>query len=76
MTSDSTILSRIPRSIWALGFGSSLIDVSSELVHGLLPVSSVSVPGASAFMVGLIEGAGEATARLLICTVWLTGFSI
>ena len=41
------------------------MDVSSELVHGLLPVFLVTVLGASAFMVGLIEGAGEATALIV-----------
>ncbi len=65
MTPASTVLSRIPRSIWALGFVSLLMDVSSELVHGLLPVFLVTVLGASAFMVGLIEGAGEATALIV-----------
>ena len=44
---------------------SLLMDVSSELVHGLLPVFLVGVLGASAFMVGLIEGAGEATALIV-----------
>ena len=65
MTPASTVLSRIPRSIWALGFVSLLMDVSSELVHGLLPAFLVTVLGASAFMVGLIEGAGEATALIV-----------
>ena len=65
MTPALTVLRRIPRSIWALGFVSLLMDVSSELVHGLLPVFLVTVLGASAFMVGLIEGAGEATALIV-----------
>lgn len=65
MTSTPTTLSRIPRGIWALGFVSLLMDISSELIHGLLPVFLVSVLGASAFMVGLIEGAGEATALIV-----------
>ena len=50
---------------WALSFVSLLMDVSSELVHGLLPVFLVGVLGASAFMVGLIEGAAEATALIV-----------
>lgn len=28
----------IPRAVWALGFVSLLMDVSSELIHSLLPV--------------------------------------
>lgn len=57
--------SKIPRAIWVLGFVSLLMDISSEMIHGLLPVFLVSSLGASAFMVGLIEGAGESTALLV-----------
>ncbi|MEK6805762.1 MAG: MFS transporter [Pseudomonadota bacterium] len=65
MSATPTILSRIPRAIWALGFVSLLMDISSEMIHGLLPVFLVGTLGASAFMVGLIEGAGEATALIV-----------
>jgi MFS family permease len=44
---------------------SLLMDVSSELIHGLLPVFLVGTLGASAFMVGLIEGAGESAALIV-----------
>lgn len=57
-------LSRLPRSIWALGFVSLFMDVSSEMIHALLPVFLVSVLGASTVTVGLIEGVGEATASI------------
>src|SRR5947209_3842141 len=40
------------------------MDVSSEMIHGLLPVFLVSVLGASTETVGLVEGAGEATASI------------
>jgi MFS family permease len=56
---------RIPPAIWALGFVSLLMDVSSEMIHGLLPVFLVTSLGASAFAVGLIEGAAEATALIV-----------
>jgi len=56
---------RIPRSIWALGFVSLLMDISSEMVHSLLPVFMVAGLGISAFAVGLIEGAAEATALIV-----------
>ncbi len=56
---------RIPAAIWALGFVSLLMDVSSELIHSLLPVFMVTSLGASAFMVGLVEGAAEATALIV-----------
>jgi MFS family permease len=56
---------RIPRSIWALGLVSLLMDVSSEMVHSLLPVFMVGTLGASAFMLGLVEGAAEATGLIV-----------
>jgi len=56
---------RIPRSIWALGGVSLLMDVSSEMIHSLLPVFMVVSLGASALAVGLIEGAAEATALIV-----------
>ena len=55
----------IPAGIWALGLVSMLADISSELIHSLLPVFLVSVLGASTFTVGLIEGIGEATALIV-----------
>lgn len=56
---------KMPKTIWALGFVSLLMDTSSEIVHGLLPVFLVSVLGASYSMIGLIEGVGEAAALIL-----------
>jgi MFS family permease len=56
---------RIPRAIWALGFVSLLMDVSSELIHSLLPVFMFTALGVSAFTIGLIEGAAEATALIV-----------
>jgi MFS family permease len=53
---------KLPPAIWALGGVSLLMDVSSELIHSLLPVFLVGALGASALTVGLIEGAAEATA--------------
>src|SRR5215469_12028363 len=57
-------LVRLPGGIWALGFVSLFMDISSEMIHGLLPVFLTSVLGTSAEMVGLIEGVGEATASI------------
>ncbi len=54
----------IPRGVWALGFVSMLMDVSSEMIHALLPVFLVSVLGASVTAVGLLEGAAEAIASM------------
>ncbi|HUO65863.1 MAG TPA: MFS transporter [Terriglobales bacterium] len=51
--------------IWALGFGSLFMDISSELIHSLLPVFMVAVLGASMVTVGIIEGVAEATAAVM-----------
>jgi MFS family permease len=56
---------KIPRSIWMLGFVSLFMDISSELIHSLLPVFMVSSLGASVFMVGVVEGVAEATALIV-----------
>src|SRR6202166_1778866 len=54
----------IPGSIWALGLVSLLMDVSSEMIHALLPLYLVGVLGASTLTVGVIEGIAEATASI------------
>ena len=59
------ILSQIPASIWVLGFVSLLMDISSEMIHSLLPMFMVTMLGASAFSVGLIEGLAESTALII-----------
>jgi MFS family permease len=55
----------LPPGIWALGFGSLFMDMSSELIHGLLPLFMVSNLGASLLMIGVIEGVAEATAAAM-----------
>jgi MFS family permease len=55
----------LPAGIWALGFVSLLMDVSSELIHSLLPVFLVTSLGVSMLTVGLIEGLAEATALIV-----------
>lgn len=57
-------LARIPRGVWALGFVSLLMDVSSEMIHALLPVYLVVALGTSTLAVGVIEGIAEATAAV------------
>lgn len=56
---------RLPAGIWALGFVSMLMDISSEMIHSLLPLFLVGTLGASAVAVGLIEGLAEATALVV-----------
>ena len=51
----------IPAGVWILGFVSMLMDVSSEMIHSLLPLYLTVGLGASALVVGVIEGIAEAT---------------
>lgn len=55
---------KIPGGIWALGFVSLLMDVSSEMIHAVLPIYLVAALGTSALTVGVIEGIAEATAAI------------
>lgn len=48
-----------------LGFVSMLMDISSEMIHSLLPMFMVTTLGVSVFVVGLIEGLAEATALIV-----------
>ena len=65
MTQRARERSPLPAGIWMLGFVSLLMDVSSEMIHSLLPLYMVGVLGASALMVGVIEGLAEATALIV-----------
>lgn len=62
---ESSALPRLPRAIWVLGGVSLLMDISSEMIHSLLPLFMVTVLGTSAFTVGLIEGLAESTALIV-----------
>lgn len=54
----------IPRTVWVLGIVSLLMDVSSEIVHALLPLFLTIEIGVSVAMLGLIDGIAEATAAI------------
>jgi MFS family permease len=54
----------VPRTVWALGLVSLFMDVSSEIIHGLLPLFLTVSLGASVAAVGLIDGIAEATAQI------------
>jgi len=58
-------LGQIPKGVWVLGFVSMLMDISSEMIHSLLPLFMVTTLGASALTVGLIEGLAESTALIV-----------
>lgn len=55
----------VPRGVWVLGFVSMLMDISSEMIHALLPIYMVTVLGTSTLAVGIIEGIAEATASIV-----------
>ena len=55
----------LPSGIWVLGFVSLLMDISSEMIHALLPLFMVGTLGMGVALVGLLEGLAEATALIL-----------
>ena len=56
---------RLPAGIWVLGFVSLLMDISSEMIHALLPLFMVGTLGMGVALVGLLEELAEATALIL-----------
>jgi MFS family permease len=66
-------LTQVPRTVWALGLVSMFMDISSEMIHSLLPLFLVGTLGASASLFGLIEGIAEATASITkVFSGWLS----
>ena len=73
MTAEQGSGRSLPRAVWALGLTSLLMDTSSELIHGLLPVFLVVTLGASATALGVVEGIAEATAQITrVFSGWLS----
>ncbi len=73
MRATTTPRKALPPTVWALGFTSLFMDVSSELVHGLLPLFLVVNLGASAVVLGLVEGIAEAAAQIVkVFSGWLS----
>jgi MFS family permease len=63
----------LPRNVVALGVVSLLTDISTEMIVPVLPLFVVSVLGASAAGLGLIEGVAESTAALMrLGSGWLS----
>lgn len=57
-------MDKVPRTVWALGLVSLFMDLSSEIIHALLPLFLTTTLGVSVAMVGLIDGIAEATASI------------
>lgn len=64
MPNAPSTLRHIPRGVWVLGVVSMLMDISSEMIHSLLPLFLVTSLGVSVFVVGVIEGIAESTALI------------
>jgi MFS family permease len=63
----------MPRTVWALGLVSLFMDLSSEIIHGLLPLFLTVTLGVSVAMVGVIDGIAEATASISkVFSGWLS----
>ncbi len=60
-----SVLRRMPAGVWVLGFVSLFMDISSEMIHSLLPLFMTNVLGAGAVAVGLVEGGAEATGLIV-----------
>ncbi len=63
----------LPRNVWAVGFTSLFMDISSEMVINIVPLFLSNVLGVKTNIIGLIEGVAEATASVLkLFSGWLS----
>jgi MFS family permease len=66
-------IKQLPRNVWAVGFTSFFMDISSEMVINILPLFLANVLGVQTGIIGLIEGIAEATASILkLFSGWLS----
>ena len=63
--SDTGRRAALPATVWVLGLVSLFMDISSEMIHALMPVFVVGTLGAGAIWLGLIEGVAEGTACIV-----------
>jgi MFS family permease len=61
----SPSLQQMPSGIWVLGFVSLLMDISSEMIHSLLPLFMVTTLGTGTIAVGIVEGLAESLALVV-----------
>ena len=61
----NSALRQMPSGVWVLGFVSLLMDISSEMIHSLLPLFMVTTLGAGTIAVGLVEGLAESLALVV-----------
>lgn len=65
VAAPTAVPARLSTAVWALGLTSLFMDISSEMIHSLLPVFLVVGLGTSAVYLGMIEGVAEATACIV-----------
>lgn len=71
--STRAFFSKLPRNVWAVSLTSFFMDISSEMVINILPLFLANVLGVQTSIIGVIEGAAEATASLLkLFSGWLS----
>jgi MFS family permease len=64
-TNTKASIRQLPRNVWAVGFTSMFMDVSSEMVLNILSLFLSNVLGVPTSIIGLIDGVAEATASIL-----------
>ncbi len=69
-------LRSLPATVWGLGFVSLFMDISSEMIHSLLPVFLVTTLHASATTLGLIEGLAFSGPLLAVLIMTASGGDI
>ncbi len=63
----------LPRNVWAVGFTSFFMDISSEMVLNIVPLFLSNVLGVPTSIIGLIDGIAEAIASILkLFSGWLS----
>ena len=65
VTTKKSSISDLPRNVWAVGFTSMFMDISSEMVLNILSLFLSNVLGVQTSIIGLIDGVAEATASIL-----------
>ena len=72
-SSMNASIKKLPRNVWAVGFTSMFMDISSEMVINLLSLFLANVLGVQTAIIGLIDGVAEATASILkLFSGWLS----
>src|SRR5512146_1959680 len=72
-SNERASIKQLPRNVWAVGFTSFFMDISSEMVLNIVPLFLANVLGVQTSIIGLIEGIAEATASILkLFSGWLS----